>query len=167
MPDNFSLSLELVLLMNWLLKKEKRKIKSLINKTLEKGFYEELDNIDKYDKEDPDSIGELHASILDFLIFMEDSLLDALEQKDNQDKSKEKLQPTIQKINNQNVDLQTLWLSAQQAQTQIRKETRKEEAKTQKESSRKLRPINNEEAKRILLSQLLKNWKPKNNDPLN
>ncbi len=157
MSNNFSLSLELVLLMNWLLKHEKRKIKNLIDKTLDKGFYEELDDIDKYEQDDLDSISELHISILDFLIFMEDTLLETLDKRDTQDISKEKLQPTIQKINTQNVDLQTVWLSTQQAQSKIRRENRKEKNKTQ----------NKEDVKKVLLSQLLKNWKPKNNDPLN
>ncbi len=157
MPTNFSLSLELVLLMNWLLKHEKRKVKNLVENALERGFYDELDNIEQYEQEDLDNITELHMAILDFLLFMEDSLLECLEKKDMKNGSQEKLKPTLQKINKQNIDLQTVWLSAQQAQTKIRRKSRKEKDKKQ----------NKEEMKNILFSQLIKNWKPKNNDPLN
>ena len=60
--------------------------------------------------------------------------------------AKERLKPTLQKINPQKIDLKTLWLSIQQA---------------------KIKNKPKKDLKKTLLSELIKNWSPKDNEPVN
>ena len=145
MSTTFSLSLELIYLMNWLLKNEKHKLKKIIDESIKSGLGQEIDQIEDLEEETGD-IDYLHNSILDFLFFLEDNLLESLETKDFDFIAKERLKPTLQKINSQKIDLKTLWLSIQQAKI---KSTRKKDLK------------------KTLLSQLIKNWSPKDNEPIN
>ena len=145
MSTTFSLSLELIYLMNWLLKNEKHKLKKIIDESIKSGLWQEIDQIENLEEETGD-IDYLHNSILDFLFFLEDNLLESLETEDFDFIAKERLKPTLQKINSQKIDLKTLWLSIQQAKI---KSTRKKDLK------------------KTLLSQLIKNWSPTDNEPVN
>ncbi|MFC1894831.1 hypothetical protein ACFLYH_02685 [Candidatus Dependentiae bacterium] len=146
MSTSFSLSLELIFLMNWLLKNNKIKLKNLISEAIKQGLLEELELIDE-NEENLNDTTFLHNTILDFLLFLEDSLLETLEQKNINFDLKEKFKSTLQKINSQSMDRKTIWLSMNQ--TKIKNKS------------------NNDEVKNALLNQLIKNWKPKDNEPIN
>lgn len=145
MSTSFSLSLELIYLMNWLLKKDRTKVKTLVKEALESGLLKEIEKIE-IDQEEIVDTNYLHDSILEFLIFLEDALLKQLEKKDLEDTSTEKFIPTIQKISPRSIDLRTLWVSMQQA---------------------KNIQIENKDLNSNLYSQLIKNWKPKKSDLIN
>ncbi|MBD3231219.1 hypothetical protein GF322_01000 [Candidatus Dependentiae bacterium] len=145
MSTTLSLSLELIYLMNWLLKNDKNKLKKIIEESIKSGLAQEIDQIDNFNN-DFENLDSIHNSILDFLFFMEDTLLEALEKKDSDFIEKEKLKPTIQKINSQKIDLKTLWMSIQQT---------------------KIKNTSKKDLKKLLLSELIKNWRPKKNEPVN
>ncbi|MBD3273253.1 hypothetical protein GF385_02800 [Candidatus Dependentiae bacterium] len=158
MSTSFSLSLELVLLMGWLLKHEKKTLKKIINQSLEAGLLKEIELVDTFSKEElldmnSDFSQELHNSILDFLVFLEDILIEGLEIKDT--KEEQDFTPTIQKINNQKLDNKTVLLSLKKTNNQIDNAKNKSNSKKQ------------EQLKDILFSELLKNWMPKTNEPIN
>lgn len=148
MSKNFSLSFELIYLMAWILKNEKTKLHGLIDEVVKKGFATEISQIVNY-PQDPETVEKLHLTILDFLIFMEDSLLESLDKKDFNLKMQVGLKPTLEKINN--IDAKTIWRSTQQAKNLLNKV----ENKTP------------EDLKKILLNQILQNWNPKDTEPLN
>ena len=156
MAESFSLSLELICLMNWILKHEKSKLRALVKEAINNGFSEELSQIDSYETDDINDLNQLHTTILDFLIYLEDSLLETLEKKVFANNSKENLNTTLQKINPQIVDPQTIWRSMQQTSTKL---TKNHPTTTSNQNEKR--------AKDVLFSQLLKNWKPANNEPLN
>ncbi|MCF7799972.1 hypothetical protein K9M16_03170 [Candidatus Babeliales bacterium] len=158
MDTNFSLSLELIYLMNWLLKNEKEKLKILINQSIKNGLSYEMEQLDKItdNQIDPNDNMQLHNTILDFLIFLEDTLVECLEDQELDTKSKERLNLSIQKILPQQVDIKTMWLSVQQ--------TKEEISKIKKVANKSL---GEEELRNTLLTQLIKNWNPKNNETIN
>lgn len=164
MSTSFSLSFELIYLMSWLLKNEKKQLEALIKDALKKGLADELETLDIYQDEE-DSIAQLQDTILEFLMFLEDSLLESLEEKPLDKNTKNKLILDLKKISPRSIDLKTIWLSMQQAKNKLNKSqsfeniqsAQKEEITTEKDK----------DIKKLLFSQLLKNWKPKNNDPVN
>lgn len=158
MDTNFSLSLELIYLMNWFLKNEKEKLKILINQAIKNGLSYEIEQLDKItdNQIDPNDNIQLHNTILDFLIFLEDTLIECLEDQDLDTKSREKLNLSVQKILPQHVDLKTMWLSVQQ--------TKEEISKIKKTANKSL---GEEELRNTLLTQLMKNWNPNKNEIIN
>ncbi len=127
MSTSFSLSLELVLLMSWLLKHEKKALNELIKKSLKTGLIKEIELFDTFTQEqlldmDSEMSDEFHNAILDFLMHMEKRLIDGLG-------------PKRQLLENQNL------LS--------------------------ISPKINTEKKDVLFYELLKNWNPKQNEPIN
>lgn len=158
MSTSFSLSLELVLLMGWLLKHEKKSLQKLVTKSLKAGLVKEIGLIDTFSQEelldiDSDFSQELHNSILDFLMHLEDVLLDELETREP--KEKQSFSTTIQKINKQKLDNKTLLVSLKHTNNQI-------DDMKKKKSSKKQDKLNE-----ILFSELLKNWMPNTNEPIN
>jgi len=141
--------------MNWLLKNEKDQLKILIDQTIKNGLSYEIDQIEGKPVDLNDPI-HLHNTILDFLIFLEDTLLDCLEEQELDNKSREKLKLSVQKLNPQKVDLKTIWLSMQETKDQIHK--------IEKD---KRPPLKDDDLKNTLLGKLIKNWKPQNNEPVN
>ncbi|KKP22539.1 MAG: hypothetical protein SZ59_C0005G0004 [candidate division TM6 bacterium GW2011_GWF2_28_16] len=158
MATSFSLSLELVLLMSWLLKHKKSDLKKLIAKSLDQGLQQELDLIETFTQEellnvDSDFAEELHNSILEFLMHLEDTLLKELSKTTNS--YKQEISPMAQKLNTQKIDSRTVLLSLQNVNQLI------EDKNLLKKNK------NNTEVTDILFSEILKNWVPKTNEPIN
>ena len=143
MATSLSLSLELLLLIDWLLKNDETKLKALIEDAIRNGFLDELDQVDTLEK-NPTELNDLHSAIIEFLMLMEDLLLETLEEKELDYKTKEKLDATLQKINPaNNLDIRAAWQSIQKTKTQ------------------------KSDTQQMLFTQMLKNWKPKHNEPVN
>ena len=159
MPTSLSLSIELLLLMDWLLKKDQIKIKSLVEDAIKDGFLSKLEQIDEIEN-NKTKINKLHTSVLDFIILLEDILLETLEEQEIDSLSKDKLNKTIQKLNKNNIGLQTIWNSVHQTKMQFRNHdhTKNIDPKT---------PNPNGDIKKTLFSNLLENWKPKTSESVN
>lgn len=145
MSNNFSISLELIYLMSWLLKNERNSLKEIINNAISKGLSEEIKNINHDDILKNNDI--INDTVLDFLYFLEDSLLDNL--KDNNINLN--INETIQKLNSPKLDFNTVWISMLKAQA---------EKTHNKDNS--LKDSNN-----LLYTELIKNWRPNKNEPVN
>lgn len=157
MSSSFSLSLELVLLMSWLLKNEKETLDKLIKKALKGGLKREINLIDIFTQQellemDSNFSQELHNSILDFLMYLEDILLNELNAKGDAFNKKE-LSPALQKISKQKIDSKTVLLSLKHTNKKI------SQAKNNKFSKKNM--------DELLFSEILKNWSPKINEPIN
>jgi len=155
MDSNFSLSFELVCLMDWLLKNGDQQMVDLIKFAINNGFAAELEKID--DKKYAQITDQLPSIILEFLLTLEDILFESLEKVELDTKSKEKLIPAIKKIDTHSIDFKTIWLSMQQTKSSLVKDNTKKATKETKAKN----------AKRILFEKLLKNWDPTQNEPLN
>ncbi len=152
MNSNISLSFELVLLLNWLLKHKKAQLNDLIKDALENGFMQEIAIVSPSDHSQ--LTNQFYNSILEFLLFFEQSLLKNLAAINADEATNSVILPLVKKIDFDNLDAKTLWLSMQQTKKKI--STNKADHNYQPEK------IND-----LLFEQLLKNWKPNKKNPLN
>lgn len=159
MADNLFLSYELMYLLNWLLKNDKTKLKTLIKSALEAGLASQLSNFRKTDNsmEDKQINADLQNTFVEFLYFVEQELINNLETMENQDVFQEDLVSSLKQLNIKNIDLETMWTSMQQAKSVLNKKN----IKNDKEEDTP------EQIKNVLLEKVLKNWKPTKSDPVN
>ncbi|MCB9493658.1 MAG: hypothetical protein H6679_05280 [Epsilonproteobacteria bacterium] len=158
MSNHISISLELISLINWLMKNEKAMLHSLIKHAIKNGFAQELEKVEAL--ESSKTTEQLYTSVLDFLVFLEDTLIQHLESGNFDPQSKEAMLPALQKLTNESLNDKTIWLSMQQAQHQLSKAAREETTHTPKTEQEK-------KAAGVLVEQLLKNWEPSNKDSVN
>lgn len=153
MTTNISLSFELICLLNWLLKNKKQDLNSLTKQALENGFLQDLEALSYAEEQkEPD---QLYTTVLEFLIFMEESLAKNLETIYLDNATKEAIYPALKKIDLGNLDAKTILISMQQTKSKIRL-NRKKSLEQNKQN-----PTN------ILWEQILKNWKPTKKEPMN
>lgn len=168
MSAQISLSFELVSLLNWLLRHEKTMLNTLVKHALERGFAEELDKIDPTTASTDGE--ELYNTVLDFLDHLEHTLIKNMESVHVDNRTKEAIMPTLQKLEGDNLDQKTLWLSMQQTKALILKAQQAVPQKSMTDTAvaSQATPANhNQQANEILFQQLLKNWKPNNKETMN
>jgi len=155
MSTDLSLSIELIYLMDWIVKNEKTLLNNLVKHSIENGFIKELDKIDLGNHTNPDLLFEV---VYAFMTKIEDCLVENLEKAQLSDSQSEEIIPAIKKISMESIDLKTMWLSLQQTKIQLNK--------VQKQQNRheKLDVENAQNTKHnstsILFEQIIKNWKP-------
>ncbi len=156
MNSSLSLSFELIYLMGWLLKNEKKMLNALVKHAIKKGLAQDLKEINPSDLGDMSD--KLYNVILDFLVYLEDSLTKNLDNVELDSKTEDAILPAVKKLDYDNLDLKTIRLSMQQAKSQL--------------SNNPDAPQENdvtfvEDAQKLLYEQILKNWAPNNNETLN
>ncbi len=169
MSAQISLSFELISLLNWLLRHEKTLLNAMLKQALEHGFAEELQKVDATSMAAAES-EELYSTVLDFLEYLEQSLIKSLESIHVDNKTKDAIMPTLQKLETDSLDHKTLWLSMQQTKARILKAkqlTTQQPKAAKPEASSEAKSSHTEHANKILFEQLLKNWKPNNKDVMN
>jgi hypothetical protein len=116
----------------------------MIKDAVDSDISEKLSKMDDSDSED--AMERLHEIVLNFVSFLEETLLNELEG--------EKVKPIINLIDDGSIDRRTMWLSLKQTKKILEKEAK---------------PLADEETsvKQELLKQLLKNWKPESSEPVN
>jgi hypothetical protein len=154
---NISLSLELLCLINWLLKHEKPMINSMIKHAIKNGFIQDLERMDSDDQ--PQNAEQLYTSALDFLMYLEKNLIKNLEDT-YATLQEEKLAPTMIRMDADNVDAKTMWTSMQQVKKEINKSSKVKLAAPHKHMAE-------DDIANVLFDQILKNWKPNQNEPVN
>lgn len=117
MSSDLSISFKLVYLMGWLLKQRKPLLYGLVKHALENGLAQQLSTLNSLDHQM--AVEELQGTLLEFLSFLEESLLDALQNVEFDDAQGEVLKISLKKIDLQNIDIQTVWKSLQQTQSAL------------------------------------------------
>ncbi|MBU1008271.1 hypothetical protein KKA53_04305 [Candidatus Dependentiae bacterium] len=148
MSHQLSLSLELILLLDWFLKHGKKQLRSLVKEAAKKNLANELEDIS--DRDYVRMLDGLQNTVADFVVFLEDSLLDSLDEVDADVCAwcaQDAMEPIIKVLDNNVLDPKTLWLSIQQ--------------------TRKNRTLHEHEVKREFFRQILKNWKPPSSESVN
>ncbi len=170
MSAQISLSFELISLLNWLLRHEKAMLNAMLKQALEHGFAEELEKVDAASIAAAES-EELYHTVLDFLEYLEHSLIKNLETINVDNKTKDAIMPTLQKLEADSLDHKTLWLSMQQTKARMLKAKQLIPQQQTKaiapEAAPEAKIDHSEHANKILFEQLLKNWKPNNKDVMN
>jgi hypothetical protein len=167
MTTQISLSLELISLINWMLKKEKTMLNSLVKHAIEHGFIEELAKAESAEQQyQPE---ELHNTLVDFLDFLEHTLIKNLETIQVDEKTKDAILPALQKIETDSLDFKTVWMSMQQTKARVGGKRYHKTASVVKKTPEAITApaalVQN--PMEILFEELLKNWKPNNKETVN
>jgi hypothetical protein len=147
MSQQLSLSFELILLFDWFLKEGRDTLRAVIKEAVANDISKRLENLDE--EEYVAAMDQLHQTVLDFIQFLEETMSKELETSVSSVHFKNKVEPLMQALDDKSIDSKTIWLSIQ---------------KTKKKflSDAKLDSVEQE-----LLRELLKNWKPTSNEPVN
>jgi hypothetical protein len=158
MTTQISLSIELVYLINWMLTHQRAQVSALVKQAVKQGFIEELSTLEEVDN--PQSADFLYATLTNFLDFLEKNLVKQLESVNISPNAKDAIVPALRKVDVKSLDFKTVWESMQHTQERL---------KTSKASPRRKRttPTVAQNATEILFEELLKNWKPTNNETVN
>ncbi len=176
MNSSLSLSFELVYLMKWLLQHEKKMLNALVKHAIKNGFAHDLKKIN--DHNHTETADQFYTTILDFLVFFEDTLINNLDSITLDQETERSILPAIKKMDNGNFDIQTMRASIQQTK-EVLSQTQKNH--TQKQAQSTLEPTGSqslsqqhtqpepsqEEVKKLLFEHILKNWNPSKNDLAN
>ena len=154
MNTSLSLSFELIYLMDWLLKNEKKMLNALIKHAIKKGLAHDIKKLDSTDVNDVSE--KLYDTILDFLLYFEDSLAKNLDTVQLDTKTEDAILPTLKRIDLDNLGENTVKLSMQETKSQLNDSAEEEEGTVFKNH-----------ADKVLFEQILKNWKPTTKDTLN
>lgn len=142
--SNFLLSFELLYLMEWLLKHDKKRLEVLIKHALDNGLAEELETIEISNK---DKINELfQKTFLGFISFLENALHECIEKTESRQQIRNTVMSSLAKLNLSSVDSSTLLASLKQAELELKSDT------------------SHSRSKEILLQKILKNWNPENKE---
>lgn len=166
MGTDLSLSLELICLMDWVVKNQKNQLNLLVKHAVENGFVRELEKIDGNDHSNVD---RLYNSVIEFLTLLERYLIQNLEKYELSENQTNEIIPAIKKLNMENIDLKTLWLSLQQTKVQLNKKQKKliQIAGATKDTNPNNLVETNPNSTSILFEQILKNWKPTKKEIVN
>ena len=166
MTTQISLSFELICLISWLLKNDKAMINTLVKHALDNGFVEE---IAKIDAENHGEVAEnMYSNLVTFLEYLEKTLLKNLENVQFDHKTKDAIFPTLQKLETDNLDFKTMWLSMQQTKARVSRANPKVTTLINNPSARQRNDhIVSADAAGILFEELLKHWKPNNKETVN
>ncbi len=153
--NSLSLSIELICLLAWILKHEKHKLDGLIKKSIKGGLVQELDKLENQDIAKASE--KLYTTVLDFLIYLEDSLALNLHTMQLDIKTEKNLIPALKKIQDESLNPTTIQTSIKQTTNQLYKE---------KETNPDITK-NTDHVTQVLFKQILKNWKPSNKETMN
>lgn len=140
------------MLMGWLLKNEKKQLGKLIKNAINHGLAEEIEQLSDHDYNTMSD--QLHATLLDFLLHIEQLLLDQLEEVPVDEQTKANLTPTLERIDPCSIDVKTLWLSLHKVKAELA-----EKAKSQDEVE-KVNTVTDAAARRLLYKHILESWNP-------
>ncbi len=156
MSVNLSISFELVCLMGWLVRRERKALNGLVRKALASGLAKELENSDA-DSESFKNINEQTPTIVsDFFSRLESMVYEELDREDGDSAViHEKLGTIVKKIDHEFTDERALFLSLKQLYADHKKQG--DDALDS--------PV--PELEDELLKVFLKNWKPDQHDQRN
>ncbi|QQR49399.1 hypothetical protein IPF37_00945 [bacterium] len=172
MNTSLSLSFELIYLIGWLLKNEKQALNALIKGAINKGLGQELNAINPQDHSKVNE--QLYNTLIDFLNFMEDSLLNNMDNLQIDTKTEKAMLAALRKVDLDALDVNTVRTSMQQTKDELsaKSPTTAEDAtadldQTLNAQANDIDFDNTERAAAILLKNIIKNWKPSLNESIN
>ena len=137
--NQFVISYELLILLQWLIDNDGKKLKRIITKALTSGLKEELQQAENID---PSTIHEdIHYSIVEFFGLLESLLLDTIDEQAVQTAIEKNLMPAIDHIDSTVCDDATVRFSIEKATSKINSNPQ-------------------ENPQEVLFKELLKRWKP-------
>ena len=148
MDVDISISVELLMLLEWLTKNERNLLDSIVKNSLKNGLSSRLNDIN--DLENDELAERFYPTIIDFLLTIESCLIENMQREEERTFTDQDFLPVIKKISFTDINLKTIYQSTNQANKKIKS------YKNKKADSQK-----------ILIEQLLKNWKPNKKDASN
>lgn len=139
-----TVSYELLLLLNWIIIHEKDRFKKIIDKSLKTGLLVELEKTHMTDASNDALISRLQGNVADFFNLLELLLHNAVSESLEKTASQQKLMDTIDHIDGTMCDAETIRTSMHTVSSTLNNSS----------------SLN---AKELLLKEVLKKWKPKNN----
>ncbi len=142
MKDNsnqLTLSYELLCLLQWIVENEPDNLKKIISDALDQGLYENVKSI--FNKKNAQDLDELHYSVVDFLVLIEDHLSTEMSKKTMRRTLEKQLMPAINHIDSIAYDNATVQFCIDKATLKLENN-----------------PSHNPQE--LLYKELLKSWKP-------
>ena len=144
MEGDIVLSFELLVLINWLMQNERQMLNNLIKHALKNGLAQEFEKISGAD--DIEVNEQFYSTVLGFLLFMEDGLIENLSQIKINEENRDDVYTELRKIDLKNINIKPVFSTSKNS---------------------KIEPGNLNETKNVLFQQVLKSWKPNKNDLMN
>jgi hypothetical protein len=143
--DQFTLSIELLRLLQWLVEHDSEGLKRLINKAFAHGLNEKIQKPREVNANDHN---EIQHSIIDFFVVLEALLFEALNDSSVKSVIQRNLIPSVNRIDTSAFDTSTLKFSLERATAQL--------SHNSKSSPRD-----------VLMKELIKRWKPNKKNGMN
>jgi hypothetical protein len=138
--DQFTLSLELLRLMQWLVKNDPEGLKRLISKAMNQGLNKQVSKALETDDIQETST-QIQHGIIDFFILMEALLSETMYEHSMKKGLQKNLIPAMQRIDTTDCDASIVLTSLEQATSQLQSQP-------------------NANPRDLLLNELIKRWKP-------
>ena len=144
--SQFALSYELLHLLQWLGKHDAHRLKKLITKAIANGLHDEMQRFDALSNQQ--NVQDMHNNMIDFFELLDELLFDAINEHVEKKARQKNLLPTIDHIDTSMCDNETVRFSIEKA-------------------TKKLDHYPNTNAKEQLYKELLKKWKPIDQNSMN
>jgi hypothetical protein len=136
--DQFTISVELLRLMQWIIEHDQEGLKRLMSRALSRGLNKKINSAQDAVTESSESA---HHSIIDFFLLMEAILIETVNENAVKDVLQRNLIPSVNRIDTTECDTDTVRFSLERATSKMQ--------------------MNPQESPRdLLLKELIKNWKP-------
>lgn len=135
--DQFTLSLEVLHLMQWLIEHDQEGLKKLINRALAHGLHDKLHT----PLDSQQSKADAQHSIIDFFVLLETLLLEATNEQSTKNIVRRNIIPAVNRIDTDACDNHTVITSLEQATAQLSQQPE-------------------ENPQELFVKELIKRWKP-------
>jgi hypothetical protein len=144
--DQFTLSLELLRLLQWVVEHDAEGLKRLVNKALAHGLHDKINK--PRELNDAQEHNEIQHSIIDFFVLLEALLFESINEQSVKSVIQRNLIPSVNRIDTSAFDIPTLKFSLERATAQL--------SHNSKASPRD-----------VLMKELIKRWKPNKKNGMN
>ena len=143
--EQYAISYELLCLLRWMVENESDKLKKMITRAVQRGLNERIELIRTYD--DREALEDAHDNMIEFFSILEAMLVDTLQEQAMNQAFEKKLMPAIEQIDTTACDDTIVQASLEKAHSKIAHNPDKN-------------------PQEILLTEILKNWKPSKKEAL-
>jgi hypothetical protein len=137
--EQFAISYELLCLLRWIIENDADKLKKMITRAVSRGLNEKIERIQSYS--DTEALEDAHENMIEFFSALEAMLMDTIQEQAMNQAFERKLIPAIEQIDTTACDDMLVQTSLERANSKIAHNPDKS-------------------PQEILLTEILKNWKP-------